>query len=146
MDKWQRAFSGRLESVRIHWLERFEGIADVSIAPAFAEFDAFTTSRGFSVTTPACDSGARLCKFGLTENAYLLLWFRLHGFETIEAHAEVSVPGARPKGFQTARAHLNNVDTEWAREQFRAALDRFVEAFDEASRAHSARSKQQTEA
>jgi len=145
MDKWQRTFASKLESVRMHWLERFERIAEESIAPAFAEFDAFTTARGFAVTSPACDAGARLYRFCLTENAYLLVWFRLQGFEAIEAQGEVCVPGSKPRALPATRAHLPNVDLEWVREQFRVSLDRFVDAFDESSKAQAARQRQQAQ-
>jgi len=138
MDKWQRAFAGKLESVRMHWQERFERIAEDEVGPVFGEMDAFTTARGFSVTSPTCDTGARLYRFGLTENAYLMLYFRLHGFEAIEAQAELVVPGANPEEFLINRTHLADVNAAWVQEQFHVALDRFVDAFDAASRKQQA--------
>lgn len=134
MDKWQRSFASKLESVRMHWQERFEHVAEEAVAPVFGEFDAFTTARGFAVTSPTCDAGARHYKFGLTENAYLMLWFRLNGFEALEAHAEVVVPGENPQTFRVGLTHLSDASSEWVAEQFRGALDRFVDAFDAASR------------
>ncbi len=77
-------------------------------------------------------------RFGLTENAYLMMWFRLHGFEAVEAHAEIVVPGSNPVAFVVHRTHLPNADAAWVHSQFCAALDRFVEAFDQASRQHAA--------
>jgi len=139
MDKWQRMFAGKLENVRKHWLERFERTAEELIAPAFAEYDAFTTSRGFTVTAPACDAGARLYKFGLTENGYLMMWLRLRGLEQVETHVEVYVPGSNPLGQTLSRKPIAHINGEWVHEQFRTALDRFVECFDAASRAQANR-------
>lgn len=141
MDKWQQTFLGRLESVKKHWLNQYERIADEWIAPAFAMFDQFTTTHGFTVSSPDCDAGTRVYKFGLTENGYLLLSFRMHGLERVEAHTEIVVPGNKPVESTTARASLDDVDVDWIKQQFREALDRFVDTFHQATKSAAKRSQ-----
>ncbi|MCB9850495.1 MAG: hypothetical protein H6817_07285 [Phycisphaerales bacterium] len=141
MDKWQQTFLGKLEPVKKHWRERFEQIAHDWIGPSFHEFDQFTTAHGFTVSSPDCDAGTRVYKFGLTENGYLLLAFRMYGLERVEAHTEIIVPGNKPVESTTARASLADVNPEWVRQQFRAALDRFVDTFHQACKSAPARAE-----
>jgi hypothetical protein len=135
MGDWQQSFLGKLESAKKQWLHRFEDAAQEHIEPAFSEFDEFTTSHGFTVSAPGCEAGTRLFKFGLTENGYLLLTFRLRGLDVVEANVEVFVPGPEHVAPVCTRKNLADVSRQWAREQFEQSLDRFIIAFGEASAA-----------
>ncbi len=135
MNEWQRSFVGKLETAKKHWLSRFERMAEETLEPVLQEFAAFTGSHGFAATAPSCEAGMRLYKFGLTENGYVLLTFRLQGLESMEASAEIVVPGAGQTDIESAPCPMADVDRDWVHGRFRHALDRFVGAFAEASEA-----------
>lgn len=135
MNEWQRSFLGKLESARKHWVQRFEETLDDHVQLVYDEFADFTSANGFQTSAPACETGARIFKFGLTENGYVLVSFHLRGLDAVEATAEFFVPGAANPEPTRARTSLEDVSAEWARRQFEKALDRFVVSFTEASAA-----------
>ena len=129
MNDWQRSFLPRLEKAKKQWLHNFERFAAKHLEPVFHGFDEFAAAHGFSVTAPPCESGTRLFKFGLTENGYMLITYRMHGLESVEVCAEVFVPGPEEAEPLCDRAKLCDADRSWVREQFEHALDRFIVAF-----------------
>ena len=129
MNDWQNSFLQKLAAAKKQWLHRFEELADDCLQPLFEEFERFTAAQGFNVQASQCEPGTRLYKFGLTENGYLLLTFRMLGLHAVVARTELFVPGqelARPEDLQR---ELSDVDEKWTRQCFESALDRFVSAF-----------------
>ena len=133
MKEWQRSFLGKLESAKQHWQHLFENLASESLEPVFGQFSEFTRANGFSVSAPDCEPGTRLFKFGLTENGYVLLTFRMRGLDGVAFTAEYFVPG--PESVEPTQAEVNLTDAHenWFQKQFERTLDRFVVAFGEAS-------------
>ena len=139
MNDWQRSFLQKLEAAKKQWLHKFEDVVAECLEPAFSEFDQFATPQGFTVSAPACEPGTRLFKFGLTENGYVLITFRMRGLETVEACTEVFVPGPEEVEPVSAEANLCNVDGPWTRQRFEQALDRFIVSFSTAGAADAER-------
>lgn len=129
MNKWQERFSQKVEVIRIASRDRFEEAAIQNLLPVFEEFSEFTRTRGLQAMAPAPTSGMRTFRFAITENAYVLMTFRLSGLETCEANAEFFVP--HDKNAETLRDHakFRDLNLKWARQFFERALDRFVDAY-----------------
>ena len=142
MNDWQRSFQRRLEVAKKHWLHRFEEMASEHIEPVFGEFEKFTTGQGLNTTEPSCEPGTRLFKFGLTENGYLLLTFRMSRLDAIEAFAETVLPGADGPQSTSEQVSICDADRAWAQRCFETALDRFIVAFGEAGTADAARAEE----
>ena len=139
MNDWQRSFLPKLETAKKQWLHKFEQFAAKHLEPVFHEFDEFATTHGFSVTAPPCEPGTRLFKFGLTENGYTLITYRVSGLESVEAFAEVFVPGSEDVEPVSDEANICEADQRWVRQQFEQALDHFIVAFSAAGVADGGR-------
>ena len=139
MNDWQRSFLPKLEAAKKQWLHKFEDFATTLLEPVFSDFDNFATTHGFAVSAPACDSGMRLFKFGLTENGYVLFTFRMHGLEGVEVYSEVYVPSHDKEEPTCAQAILYNADRDWVSRQFQEGLDRFIVVFTTAGAAAAGR-------
>jgi len=137
MHDWQRTFVQKLEAARKQWLHRFERFALDYLDPAYQEFAEFTGSHGFQVLTPPCEPGTRLYKFGLTENGYLLITFRLRGLEEVEVCNEVFLPGVGALDTIRQHAALCDAGSEWVARQFQEGLDLFITEFGEAGAAEA---------
>jgi len=126
MEDWKKAFLDRLNSAQAEWAARFEKTLDAHILPAYDEVAKFLNENDFHVTMPLNEQGRRSFKFELAENAYLLLIFRSTAIGEFELRRESFVPGCEP--ILTRRmSRIADVDDNWSRNQFRAALDEFVE-------------------
>ena len=133
MNDWQRSFLGKLESAKKHWQQRFEDSANEHLEPVFERFAEFTRGNGFSVSAPDCEPGTRLFKFGLTENGYVLLTFRMRGLDGVSFTAEYFVPGPQNVESTQAETQVADAPDTWFQKLFERSLDRFVVAFGEAS-------------
>ena len=133
MNDWQRSFLGKLESAKKNWQHRFENLANEFLEPVFERYAEFTRGHGFSVSAPDCEPGTRLYKFGLTENGYVLLTFRMRGLDGVGFTAEYLVSG--PERVESTQAETQVADAQdaWFQKLFERSLDRFVVAFGEAS-------------
>jgi len=129
MSKWQEKFSQKLGRVRIAARDQFERAIERSVAPVFEEFREFTTQQGFCATVPVAKNGIRTFKFAMTENAYLLINFRVAGFEHCETQAELFVPGKDKEVSTPAHVELGEMDSNWTCRVFERTLDHFVDEF-----------------
>lgn len=129
MNKWQERFSQKLGRVRNAARDQFEQAIEGSVTPVFEEFREFTTQQGFCATAPVSKTGIRTFKFAMTENAYVLVTFRVAGFEHCETQSELFVPGKEKEASTPTHVELNDMDVGWTRRIFERTLDRFVDAF-----------------
>ena len=129
MNKWQKQFSEKVDVIRIASWDRFEQIAIEDIMPVFDEFSEFTRTRGLQAMAPAPTNGMRTFKFAITENAYVLMTFRLSGLESCEANAEFCIPKGKKTEDLRDRAEMADVDPQWTRQFFENALDQFMDAY-----------------
>lgn len=129
MNKWQERFSQKVEVIRIASRDRFEQTAIENVLPVYEEFSEFTKTRGLKAMAPAPTSGMRTFKFAITENAYMLMTFRLSGLESCEANAEFFVPNDKTTETLRDHADFRDLNLKWTREFFEKALDEFVDAY-----------------
>ncbi len=132
MNDWQRTFLQKLDTAKKQWLHKFERFASDFVEPAFDEFAEFTANHGFRVATPNSEPGTRLYKFGLTENGYVLVTFRMRSLEEVEVCSEVFVPSVGAFEPYTTHASFQDATASWTRKQFQNSLERFVTSFGEA--------------
>jgi hypothetical protein len=128
MNEWQERFVQKLETARSAACDRFEQMADETLAPTFEEFSAFTREHYIRATAPLTKPGIRTYKFAITENAYLLMTFRHVGFEQCDAQAEFFVPGRTALPSTSETVGLSEFDAQSCRRAFQQALDHFLEA------------------
>lgn len=129
MNTWQEQFSKKVEVIRIASRDRFEEIALEIILPIFEDYSEFTRTRGLQATSPLPTSGMRTFKFAITENAYVLMTFRLSGLESCEAHAEFLVPNHEKVDALREVARYRDVEAKWTMKFFEKALDRFMDTY-----------------
>lgn len=133
MNDWEQTFLRKLEEGKRLWQCKFEQFATDCVKPVFEQMQSFTAGQGISAVSPETEDGSRRYKFGLTENGYLLITFRLHGFEEIEIAQEIVVPGAGSPISTTKRSRLADATEAWVEQHFQAGLSRFITRFVEAS-------------
>ena len=129
MNKWQERFSQKIEVIRIASRDRFEQTAIENVLPVFEEFSEFIRIRGLQATAPAPTSGMRTFKFVITENAYVLMTFRMLGLESCEAKAEFLIPNDKKTETLRDHADFRDLSPKWTRQFFEMALDQFVDAY-----------------
>ncbi len=129
MNKWQERFSQKVEVIRNTSRDRFEEMALDQMVPVFDEFSEFAKMQSLQVTSPLAKNGIRTFKFGITENAYLLMTFRLAGLEACEANTEFCVPNHEKLPAHREVAAFRDLNAPWTRKFFEKALDRFLDAY-----------------
>lgn len=129
MTQWQQQFAQQMETLCAQsgtWFERF---AEDVLEPALESVSGFLDRWHFDVSAPPCDGQRRACRFRLTENAYLLVWFKLEGFDALECNYECSLPGLGRVGGEPTTGSLREVNTAWVESCFQGALSSFVARF-----------------
>lgn len=129
MNKWQEKFSKKMGLVRNVSCDRFEEIALEDIVPVFEEFSEFTKMRGMESTAPSPKSGLQSFKFSITENAYVLLTFRLSGLDACEAQAEFFVTGHEKLDGLCDEVAFCDLGRKWITQFFENVLDLFLDAY-----------------
>ena len=126
MDAWKQSFVSKLDDARSHWSQRFDNLLESVVNPAFDEFGEFLQNHEFSSSQPMNEPGRRSFKFELSENTYVLRMFRSTGLGSFEVRSECLVPGHDPQNGKS-NYRVSDLDDDWARGQFQAALDVFAE-------------------
>lgn len=129
MNDWQKRFSQKVELVRGTARQQFEELCERIISPTFEEYRSFTTAQGFCATAPVKKADVRAFKFAMTENTYLLMTFRLAGFEHCELQSDLFIPGEDKHACTPVHVELSDLDVGWTRRMFEHALDAFVDRF-----------------
>lgn len=129
MSDWKKRFTQKLDVVKDASRDQFDLVGDTELAPLFEEFRDFTATQGFAVAKPVSKPGLRTFRFGVAENCYTLLTFRLAGLEHAEMYAEWVVPGWDKSQPLVERVELACFDAGWARRMFERGLDQFLDAY-----------------
>jgi hypothetical protein len=112
----------------------FERFRNEVLEQAFDSVSSFLVRWHFDVSNPPSESQRPAYRFALTENGYLLIWFKVEGFDTLACEYEYSLPGrGRIAGVRTATS-LREADRVWAESCFQTALNNFVSKFVEMDR------------
>ena len=129
MNEWQQKFLGKVDVLRGASRDQFEQSSEQIVTQIFEEFREFTSQQSLSATAPIIKPGIRTFKFSLTENTYLMITFRLAGFDHCEAQSEFFVPGHQKRTSTPAHVELPNLDATWVRTIFEQSLDRFIDSY-----------------
>ena len=129
MNEWQQHFLQKVDLLQGASRDQFEQASDQIITPLFEEFRQFTSQQSLCATVPMAKPGIRSFKFALTENTYLLITFRLAGFDHCEAQSEFFVPGHQKITSTPTHVELPELDANWARTIFEQSLDRFIDSY-----------------
>ncbi len=136
MNDWQKRFAQKVELVRGTTRQQFEQLCDETITPVFEDFREFTSAQGFCATAPVKKADVHAFKFAMTENTYLLMTFRLAGFEHCELQADLFIPGDQKRACTPVHVELADLDVGWTRRMFEQSLDHFVDRFVESLSKH----------
>jgi hypothetical protein len=142
MNDWQKRFTQKVETVRNASSERFEEVATRTLSTCFEEFHQFTAQHGLTASAPLAKPGIRTFKFAMTENAYVLLTFKLSGLEGMELLSEFVIPSRGKLPPINQAVELAEANDVWSRRAFEQALDHFVDAFVESMDGQDKRGKQ----
>jgi hypothetical protein len=123
MNDWERDFSRRMESLRELSTDCLERFMQADLQTAFGNFSNFLSQWKFQTSTPQTQPGRRSFKFALTEDAYVLVTFRLEGIDALECEWEYGVPVVGRVAGVRCSCSLRKVDRQWGESCFQKALD-----------------------
>jgi hypothetical protein len=129
VDKWNQQFATRVATLRDEWAEQFETLVGGMLDAMYRELSEFAGRCELEADQPREQKGLRLYKFALSEDAYVLLYFRPKGVARVEFEYECSLPGAgRIEGGKSLTSSQRN-QKQWAESCFRLALDDLIGRF-----------------
>jgi len=126
MNQWQQSFAKRVDALRETAVKKFEHLADEVLAGAYEEYAAFTAQHELHPSAPQPQSGTRFYKFALSEDAYVLLFFRARGLDAVECEYECSVPGKGCTNSDKVSTPVAEATRAWVERRFQTALDDLV--------------------
>jgi hypothetical protein len=134
MEKWQQEFASRVANLRESWTQQFEDIARNMLDPLFEKMAEFTRRCEMQASIVTEQTGLRLYKFALCEEAYVMLYFRPRGIDQIEGDYECFLPRVGKVNGVKSSSVATQADQKWAQQCFRMALDDLVTRFSEVRR------------
>jgi hypothetical protein len=126
MKEWKQSFAEKLSRVQSQWGARLDDALDHNVQPVYEDLADFVRKHGFSTSVPLHEVGRRSFKFELAEDAYVLLIFKTSGMGDFELSCETFVLGTEPKARKVVE-RLGRLTEAWARQEFQATLNAFVE-------------------
>jgi hypothetical protein len=141
MNGWEKEFSKKMESLRDQSSKCLDRFMEESLEGAFGAVSAFLSQWNFQASMPQTQPGRRSFKFAMTEDAYVLIFFRLDGLDTLECESEYWIPGHGRNSGYCANISLRNADREWGESCFHKALDGFIARFGEAEQSAAAQAQ-----
>ncbi len=132
MNDWEKDFSKRMESLHAQSATCLERFLQEDLEAAFASFTNFLSQWKFQTSTPQTQAGRRAFKFALTEDAYVIVTFRLDGLDLVECESECSLPMVGRVPGTRVTTSLRKVDRQWGESCFQKALDALLAKLSEA--------------
>ncbi|HOB75506.1 MAG TPA: hypothetical protein PKG54_13390 [Phycisphaerae bacterium] len=126
MNQWQQSFAKRVDVLRESAIKKFETFADEVLDRTYEEYAAFTAQHDFRNIAPPHQRGTRFYKFALSEDAYVLLYFRARGIDAVESEYECSVPGHGCTEGEKVTVVLAEANPAWVERRFQTALDDLI--------------------
>jgi hypothetical protein len=126
MNQWQQSFAKRVEVLRESAVAKFERFAEDVVSGVYEEYAAFTGKYEFRPSAPPPQRGVRFYKFSLSEDAYVLLFFRARGLDAVECDYECSSPGHGCSNGEKVSAAVAEAGRGWVERRFQTALDDLV--------------------
>ena len=93
MNDWEKEFTKKMESLKEQSSGCLERFLQEDLQGAFDALSGFLAQWKFQSSNPQTQPGRRSFKFGLTEDAYVLVTFHLEGVDTLECDTEYGLPG-----------------------------------------------------
>ncbi len=132
MNDWEREFSRKMESLRELSTDSLERFMQADLQTAFEGVTNFLSQWKFQTSTPQTQPGRRSFKFALTEDAYVLVTFRLEGIDSLECEWEYGIPVVGRIAGLRCSSSLRKVDRQWGDSCLQKALDGFLTKLGEA--------------
>ena len=129
MTEWQKKFTSKIDNLRESAAKRFEKFASNVLEEVHEEVVDFATQHEFVCTAPGAQSGSRTYKFGLTEDGFVLVYFRSQGIADVEFSFECFAPGRGQVVTRQQTCGLGEADADWVERCLQSALDEFVDVF-----------------
>ena len=129
MNRWQEQFAQEMNALYAQSTSRFDQFAQDVLDPVVESLAGFLEQWHYELTMPACEKGRMMFRFALTEDAYLLAWFRLEGFDSLQFEYEYSLPGQGHVAGVRTTGGLRAADADWAQSCLQMALSTFVTKF-----------------
>jgi hypothetical protein len=123
MNDWEKEFTKKMESLHEQSKTSLERFLQEDLQVGFDALSNFLGQWKFQSSTPQVQPGRRSFKFGLTEDAYVIVTFRLEGLDTLECETEYGMPGVGRLAGTRSASSLRKVDRQWGESCFQKALD-----------------------
>jgi hypothetical protein len=123
MSQWKQNFVKRVDTLREAAIKKFETFADGALASVYEEYSEFTSQHEFHCSSPQHQQGSRFYKFALSEDAYVLLYFRARGIDGVECEHECSAPGQGCSESERTSVPSAEAVKNWVERCFQTALD-----------------------
>jgi hypothetical protein len=129
MNEWQSKFAAKIGTLREKAAHRFERVAASVLEETHQAFVDFASRHEFQCSTPQAQNGLRAYKFALTEDGFVLVYFRAYGIAEVASSFECYLPGRGRTVTREKTRDLAEADAKWIESCFQTALDEFVDAF-----------------
>jgi len=129
MNEWQNRFSAKIETLRDNASQRFERFAANVLEDVHQDLVEFAARHEFQCSTPQAQNGNRTYKFALTEDGFVLIYFKVHGVAEVACSYECYLPGQGRVVTRQKSRELVEADSAWVESCFQSALDEFVDSF-----------------
>lgn len=123
MSAWKQNFVKRVDALRDASLNKFETFAESVLSGVYEEYSEFTSQHEFHCSSPQQQKGSRFYKFALSEDAYVLMYFRARGIDGVECEHECSVPGLGCTESERTSVPSAEAVKNWVERCFQTALD-----------------------
>jgi hypothetical protein len=132
MNEWEKEFAKKMDSLHEQSSSCLNRFLQDDLQAAYEGMGTFLGQWKYQTSVPQTQAGRRSFKFALTEDAYVLVTFRLDGIDTLECESEYGLPGVgRSPGSRWASS-LRRADRVWGENCFQKALDGFITKLAEA--------------
>lgn len=123
MTEWEKEFSKKMESLHEQSTTSLERFLQEDLQTAYTALSSFLSQWKFQASTPQVQAGRRSFKFALTEDAYVIVTFRLEGVDSLECESEYGLPATGRVSGTRHNSSLRKVDRQWGEACFQKALD-----------------------
>jgi len=123
MTDWEKEFAKKMELLHEQSTTCLEQFLQEDLQNAFDAMSAFLAQWKFHTSTPQTQAGRRSFKFGLTEDAYVIVTFRLEGVDLLECETEYGLPAVGRVNGTRSTSSLRKADQQWGESCFQKALD-----------------------
>lgn len=123
MTEWEKEFTRKMESLHEQSTTCLERFLQEDLQGAYSALSSFVAQWRFQTSTPQAQAGRRSFKFALTEEAYVIVTFRMENLDTAVCEWEYGLPAVGRVSGTRCSSSLRKVDRQWGETCFQKALD-----------------------